>query len=143
MLEEILDYIHNYFILDEYEYKDTPVEISSGTINLPFLKENQYFYIKGSIFNDGVHRYPPSDLVDEVFAGKIYSMAIPPKLLNIVKEIDEWTNTYGTVINSPFQSESFGGYSYTKASGNSSSGNSSIDWKDVFGNKLKRWRKIS
>ena len=37
MLEEILDYIHNYFILDEYEYKDTPVEISSGTIDLPFF----------------------------------------------------------------------------------------------------------
>lgn len=143
MLEEVLDYIHNYFILNEYDYKDQPVEISSGTIDLPFLKENQYFYITGSIFNDGVHKYPSSDLIDEKFIGKIYAMNIPPKLLKVVDEIDEWAEKYGGTVNSPYQSESFGGYSYTKASGSNTSGNSIITWKDVFGNKLKRWRKIS
>lgn len=143
MLEEILDYIHNYFILNKYDYKDTPIEISSGIIDLPFLKDNQYFYITGSVFNDGVHQYPPSDLTDEVFTGKIYAMGVPLKLLEVVNEINEWTQKYGNAVNSPYQSESFGGYSYTKASGGNSSGSSAITWKDVFGHKLKRWRKIS
>ena len=141
MLEEILDYIHNYFISEKY--KDIRVEISSGSVNLPFLQPDQYFYIKGSIFNDGVHQYPPDDLEDEIFVGEIWAMSIPPRLLTLVQEISDWNTQYENTINSPYQSESFGGYSYNKASGNNSSGGSFITWKDIFGSKLNRWRKIA
>lgn len=140
MLEEILDYLHNYFISEKYE--NFPVEISSGTVNFPFLQENQYFCIRGSVFNDGVYQYPPNDLVDENFVGEIWAMKIPPRLLKVVGEIEEWADKYNSVVNSPYQSESWGGYSYTKASGNDSSGSLSVNWKSIFGNKLKRWRKI-
>ena len=47
---------------------------------------------------------------------------------------------YGEKSLSPYQSESFGGYSYTKAS---ASNGDQVDWKTVFRSRLNRWRKIS
>lgn len=137
MLEQILDYIHNYFEKDVVTGKYT---ISSGTIELDFLKCGQYFRICGSTFNDGVYQYPTVDLVDETFCGAVWAMAVPPAVIALSTEVDEWLDRYGKDTESPYQSESFGGYSYSKASG--SSGNGNIGWKDVFRDRLNRWRKI-
>lgn len=140
MLEQILDHIHNYFIKEVFKGEFV---ISSNSISLPFLQDEQYFYIKGSIFNDGLHQYPTDTLHDETFVGEIWAMAIPPALISLSYEITDWIAKYGEIVDSPYSSESFGGYSYTKASGSSSeNGNSPQSWQSIFRSKLNKWRKI-
>lgn len=142
MLEQILDHIHNYFVKDVYrgEY-----EIAANTIDLPFLVDGQYFKIVGSIFNDGLHEYPAFDLHDETFEGEIWALAIPRAIIKLSEEVDDWIEKYGEQAASPYQSESFGGYSYSKKSSGSQSSNRSdaFNWQDVFRSRLNHWRKIS
>lgn len=142
MLEQILDYIHNYF---ERDIVDGLFTISDGSVVLDFLQDGQYFRICGSVFNDGVHKYPANDLTDETFTGQIWAMAVPPAVIALADEITAWIDKYGDAMNSPYQSESFGGYSYSKGSGQNSSNNSSnpADWRVVFGSRLNHWRKIA
>lgn len=142
MLEQILDHIHNYFIKDVYkgEYK-----IVANAINLPFLIPGQYFKIVGSIFNDGLHEYPAFNLHDETFEGEIWALAIPNAVINLSEEVDDWIEKYGEQAASPYQSESFGGYSYSKKSFRNQSSNrgDAFNWQDVFRSRLNHWRKIS
>ena len=133
MLEEILDYIHNYFVIEEYPGN---YEVEAGSLNLDFLQENQYFMICGSVFNDGIHKYPSSDLQDESFKGVIRAMAVPQAVVALSVEIEEWVSKNPSSV---FTSESFGGYSYTRNGGKSGCG---ISWQDVFGSRLNKWRKI-
>lgn len=141
MLEEVLLYLHNWFCVRK-EFGTFRIE--SGYIDLPFLKDGQYFRILGSDFNEGVHQNPAIDLNDEVFCGAIWAMAIPPKLIELVAEIEDWQADNAESITSPFQSESFGGYSYSKASSSTSSSavSSSVTWMDVYGTRLAGYRKI-
>lgn len=142
MLEQILDYIHNYF---ERDIVDGSFTIFDGSVVLDFLQDGQYFRIHGSVFNDGVHRYPANDLTDETFTGQVWAMAVPPAVVALADEITAWVDKYGDAMNSPYQSESFGGYSYSKGSGQNSSNDSSnpADWRVVFGSRLNHWRKIA
>ena len=83
------------------------------------------------------------ELVDEIFEGDIWLMAIPKAFLDLVKEIEEWEKINGkadSAAMSPFTSESFGGYSYQKGTGATSDGSSS--WQTAFGKRLNIWRKI-
>lgn len=141
MLEQILDYIHNYFVKEVHNGTYT---IASGTLNVDFLLSGQYFRVVGSVLNDGVYKYPATNMTDETFTGYIWAMAVPPSVIALASEIEEWESKYGSVANSPYQSESFGGYSYTKASTSNSNGSNAVsDWRSVFGNRLNHWRKIS
>lgn len=142
MIEQILNYIHNYF---EKDIVHGTFTVSSGALDVDFLQDDQYFRIKGSVFNDGVHRFPTSDLIDESFHGEIWAMAVPPAVIALSNEIEEWVTKYGDQMDSPYQSESFGGYSYTKKSsgGSVNDGNDASDWRSVFRTRLNHWRKIS
>lgn len=114
------------------------------------LVENQYFRIVGSLFNDGVHKYLDAEdqLVDETFSGSIWAMAVPPAVIALCDDIQDWITKYGGVDGvamSPFSSESFGGYSYSKSSGGyygTGSGSGSIGWQNIFASRLNAWRKI-
>jgi hypothetical protein len=110
------------------------------------LKQGQYFRIIGSLFNEGVHQYPPSDLVDESFDGAVWALAIPKEVVDLSNNIDAWNQKYGgidSVAMSPYNSESFGGYSYSKSGGGSSDGSSKAGtWRGAFASELNRWRKI-
>lgn len=142
ILTEICEYLNNYFWDKKINGKFT---ISGGSIDVPALKEGQYFRIVGSIFNDGVHIYPATDLKDEEFTGSIWSMAVPSTVIAIASDVNDWQTKYGNVNSeamSPFNSESFAGYSYSKSgSGNANSG-SNIGWQDVFGGRLNKYRKL-
>lgn len=139
MLEQILDFIHNYFVHEVYRGKFV---IAEGSIVLPDLQDGQYIKICKSVFNDGVHKFPDDELHDEVFAGEVWALAIPPAILSLADEVDAWVEKYGNQASSPFQSESFGGYSYTKASGSSADGSGGVSWQSVFGSRLNAYRKI-
>lgn len=136
MLEEILNNIHNFFVVPGGVHRGT-FSISSGTTEIDGLQDGQFFRIVGSVFNDGVHRYPDSNLTDETFTGEIWFMAVPPALLALANTIEEWRNTHQPT---EFVSEAFGGYSYTRGT----NGNTGVPmgWQDVFRGQLNAWRKI-
>ena len=122
--------------------------ISGGALNIAGdIQPNQYYRIVGSVFNDGVYQRGKETLVDETFEGAIWLMAVPKDVLDLATEIKAWQDKYGGISSenmSPFQSESFGGYSYQKASGGNStaSGSTVPTWQGVFADRLRRYKKI-
>lgn len=100
-----------------------------------FSPPGQFFRVVGSVSCDGVYRCGDKLPADETFDGAVWAMAIPPALEAIAVEIEEWKAKNADVLASPYQSESFGGYSYTK-------GSDSASWQGVFAKRLNRWRKL-
>lgn len=115
-------------------------EIANGKVKLPLL-DGQYFRIIDSVFNDGVYKYGDDlDLTDETFDGAVWALIIPKPVLNLVKEIEAWEEKNGAVASGVYQSESFGGYSYTKATDATTGG--AVTWESAFRSRLSAWRKI-
>jgi hypothetical protein len=142
ILTEVCEYLNNYFWEKKISGNFT---ISDGAIDAIGLKEGQFFRIVGSTFNDGVHVYPANDLKDEEFNGSVWAMAVPQAVIAIVSDISEWQTKYGNVNSeamSPFASESFAGYSYSKSGSGNANGGSNITWQDVFGGRLNKYRKL-
>lgn len=143
MITELCAHLRNYFIRSDNDVHCGTYKITNGSISLPFMKDGQYFRIIGSLFNDGVHVYNATDLIDEEFEGEIWAMAVPSAFISISDEIDEWNKKYKDIANNPYSSESFGGYSYMKSAGVSVQGTSAdISWQSVFRARLNRWRKL-
>ena len=147
MLTELCKEINNWFNYNQPKYFGDFV-ISDGALTGDYrLQEGQYYRIVGSLFNDGVHKYGEDTLNDEIFNGAIWAMAIPSEVIALAAEIDAWKAKYQSLDSpsmSPYNSESFGGYSYTKSSGASSSGNVDLSgtWQGAFADRLNHWRKI-
>jgi hypothetical protein len=137
MLTDLCHELHNWF---EVEKHYGEFEIAGGALTASFLQPGQYFRIIGSIFNDGVWQYGDT-LTDETFDGAIWAMAIPPAVLELNDQIDSWLKQYGETQNSPYSSESFGGYSYSKNSSGGSGADKST-WQGVFAPRLNKWRKM-
>lgn len=159
-LDDLCRELNNYFDMDryfgEFVIEDGIIDLT-GTGILP----NQYFRIAGSVFNDGVYKYEPEVdpteenpethrpvLEDETFDGAVWLMSIPKGVLSLMEEINAWEEKYGGADSqaaSPFQSESFGGYSYSKSGGSSSGDADTGDagsWQKAFHNRLNKYRKI-
>ena len=139
MLTDICASIRNYFCQDSDKHFGR-FTISGGSIApLDFLQEGQYFRIIGSVFNDGVYQYPATSLTDEVFEGAVWAMALPPSIIALSAEIEEY-NKSDAGKPSPYASESFGGYSYQKfTDGNGGDGSR---WQKAFASRLAKWRKL-
>lgn len=132
MIDAICASLRNYFVV---EIVDGEYTVTDREITLPFLAAGQFFRVVGSVFCDGVYRCGDKLPADETFDGAIWAMAIPPTLEELAAEIEEWKAKNADVLASPYQSESFGGYSYTK-------GSDSASWQGVFAKRLNRWRKL-
>lgn len=149
MLTELCAEIRNYFLRDyRKDIHAGTFTVSGGGIEaLSFLQNGQYYRIVGSAFNDGVWKYGEvnSSMKDETFSGAVWAMAVPPAVIALSEEIDNWVEANSDVLSSPFQSESFGGYSYVKGSGHvgSSGRNTVYSWQDQFSAKLSPYRRIS
>lgn len=141
MLEELMRECRNWFVAPNGVHLGT-FTIKDGSIALPFLRAGQYFRIVGSVLNDGVYQYGDCALRDETFEGAVWAMAVPSEFLRLEEEIKAWRTQYENAANSPFQSESFAGYSYTKSSANGNSGGSVTCWQGVFASRLNKWRKL-
>ena len=138
MLTELCAELRNWFVVPDGVHIKT-YTISGGSIApLDFLREGQYFRIVGSVFNDGVYQYPATSLTDEVFEGAVWAMALPPSILALSAEIKAY-NDSDAGKPSPFTSESFGGYAYTKAT---DSNGAPIGWQKAFASRLSKWRKL-
>lgn len=141
-ISELCTELNNWF---EREVYSGTFEIRDGVLDVDFLLSDQYFRVAGSVFNDGVHKFPDVQLTDETFSGEIWAMAVPPDVISLVSAINDWEEKNATAINSPYSSESFGGYSYslTGQSDNSGSATSTgATWQGKFRTQLNKWRKI-
>ena len=139
MLEQVLMNIRRWLPVEGGIYSGT-FTIKDGGITLPFLADGQYFRICGSVFNDGLHQYNVLDLTDETFNGTIWALSIPQPIIDLANEIQEWQDKNADALSSPYSSESFGGYSYSKAT-NSETGGAET-WQSHFKQQLSAWRKI-
>lgn len=135
MLEQVLTYLNNWFLMDIYE---GTYNVRDGSITLPFLQDGQYFRIMGSVFNDGLYQYPAYGLVDEEFAGSVWALAIPRGIIDIASEMETWESKNGAAAAGPYQSESFGGYSYSKSTGKSGA---AFTVFDAFSTQLSAYKK--
>lgn len=146
MLTEICGYLNNYFdverrtglikIQDEVIYCDNK-EVS--------MEEGQYFALLRKNFVLGVYIYGTDELDDKEFSGAIWMLDIPQDFLSIASEIEAWQTKYGGSDNaamSPFNSESFGGYNYSKGSSASSTSNA-VTWQDMYRSRLAKYKKVS
>ena len=138
MLEQVLMNIRNWFPVKGGIYSGT-FTIKDGGITLPFLADGQYFRICGSVFNDGLHQYNVLDLIDETFTGTIWALAIPKAVIELAAEIEAWETKNGEAASGIYQSESFGGYQYSKQT--ASDGGQLTVWS-VFRKRLNQWRKL-
>jgi hypothetical protein len=151
MLTELCAYLRNYFLVD-YLHPEERIHYGTYTIEQghfvespSFLSDGQYFRIVGSLFNDGVYCYGKDELMDETFTGSIWAMSVPPEVSALANDISAWIVANSQSLSSPYQSESFGGYSYSKSSGGGSSGNPSAaySWQDQFASRLAPYRRLS
>ena len=154
MLKEVLDYIRNYFVPLHAEQRT--YTISGGMISPDFgAEEGDRFLICMSRRNDGVYTYhstgiknddddAAAGLRDETFAGTIRVCSVPPALIALSGEIKNWVENNLGALTSPFQSESFNGYSYELRSGNGTTrngGTAQVTWRDIFGKQLEHYRR--
>lgn len=141
MLEELMRECRNWFVAPDGVHLGT-FTIKDGSVSLPFLVSGQYFRIVGSVFNDGVYQYGAAELADETFDGAVWALLVPPAFLALAEEIQDWSDQYENAVNSPFQSESFAGYSYTLKSDGTAQGGSANGWRGAFSSRLANWRKL-
>ena len=143
ILTEICKVLKNWFIKSDNDIYFDKFTIRDNTVSpvLDFLQVGQYYRIVGSVFNDGVHTFgDESDtLIDETFDGAVWAMYVPKDVLDLDAEITAWVDKNRDALASPYTSESFGGYSYTKAT---TANGSTYGWQDAFKSRLNRWRKI-
>lgn len=136
MLEQVLQHLNNWFLVPDGIHSGE-FTVQDGGITLPFLQIGQYFRVVGSVFNDGLHQYPAKDMTEETFDGAVWALAVPKSVISLADEIAAWDEKNG--VPGPYTSESFGGYSYSKATNTSGV---AVGWQDVFKGRLNTWRRI-
>lgn len=148
MLTEICGYLKNWFentvLLDTFTISDNVITRSDGS-TVSFFGCN-YFRVVGSkpSINDGIYPVNKFTLQDDTFRGGIWMMAVPADLLTLEADIEAWCEKYAGADSpamSPFNSESFGGYSYSKSGGSSANG-AGASWENAFAARLARFRKL-
>ena len=141
MLDKLLRELGWYRRPNKYvsQIKVEKFTIEGGNITpSDFLKENDYYRIIGSKFNDGLYQYPNSDLTDEEFDGAVWVMRIPPAVITLAQDIEKYAQS-DAGKQSAYVSESFGGYSYTKAT---NSKGVPLNWEHLHADELNQWRII-
>lgn len=142
MLNEVLQAINNYFVVDYCDASE--IKVDRVTVDEPNLfSKRQFILILGSKINDGVYRIndisgndlivdSTLDLIEESTEGiLVCGLAIPRAILDLAVEIE----TYNNVNKGTIKSESLGDYSVTY------SGNEDVSWITVFRKKLQPYKK--
>ena len=135
MLGELCAEVRNYFVEKIHNGRFV---IKDGALATPLdLKDGQYLRIVGSTFNDGVYSFPLSNLVDEEFEGAIWAMSVPPSVIALANDVKKYKESE---VGKPtaYTSESFGGYSYSKATDQNGV---PLSWQKVFATELNKYRR--
>ncbi len=140
MLEEVLAHLHNWFVKDVISGSFV---VADGKINLSEGQIGQYFRIIGSVFNDGLHKIGEGSLVDEEFEGTVQLLAVPKAVVELAEEIGAWCEKNADALSSPYTSESFGGYSYSKSADSVGGSGAPLGWQYQFRSRLNTWKKLA
>lgn len=140
MIQEVLQYLNNYFVVDTVD--SSLIETDGITVLENKFVVGQYILVLYSKLNDGVYKISgitgnklsidtDLDLLEESGAFYVCGLAIPRAVLTICGEID----TYNTNHSSMARSESLGDYSVTW-------GNDDVSWISSFRKRLAPYRKV-
>ena len=143
MIGQVCAEVKNYFIQKDVDIHASNYTVTNGQIGpVPFLKDGQYYRIVGSALNDGVYKHgtDDTDLAAEEFFGAVWAMRVPRDFVALCEEIQSWDAQNGEALSGPYSSESFGGYSYSKATG---SDGGAYTWRDQFRTRLNAYRRLS
>lgn len=132
----VMRHVRNFF---ERGWVDGTLVISGGVLSVPV--DAPYIAITGSRYNDGVHRML-SDTVaerplrDETFSGRVWLLYPPADFLDLCRDASEFDdkNPAGAL-----KSESFGEYSYTRASAGSGA---PLTWETALQSRLMPYRRM-
>ena len=64
-------------------------------------------------------------------------MCVPASLLKLTEEIEAWQSANADKLASPYTSESFADYTYSKAT---NADGTAYSWQTAFAARLKAWR---
>lgn len=136
MLEAMLTHLHNWFPVRNGKHAGAFV-IASGVLSPDIgLVSGQYYRIRGSIFNDGLHRIDGGEaMTDEAFTGEVWALSIPKAVQELAEEITAWRESNPETDKT---SESFGGYSYSRAQSETGGVGG---WQAAFAGRLNAWRR--
>ena len=151
LLEEVCQNLRNWFVsYDKGDVFSGSFEVKDGVITgqgqtkTPTINAGDYFRIIGSRQNDGVYIAGTDTPKDEYFNGQVWILRPPAAFLALLNDIAQWQERNGAADSanmSPFTSESFGGYSYSKGAAGQTGG-TAITWQRQFSSRLNAWRKI-
>lgn len=129
----------------ETGYLKTTFTISGGAIAPAALfRPGTYIAVEDSMFHNGVFRVGeggmleglPTGVFDETFTGRVYFLNPPSGFLSLCEEIAQFIEK---TPKGAYQSESFGAYSYTRASGK----NGGVQtWQERFEKDLAEYRRM-
>ena len=117
MLNKVCRYLKNWFVKTYYigavTVSDGAVSVNGEPIS---MNEGDYFALVRTRYVYGVYQYG-DEIEDSTFDGAVWVMDVPPEILAILPDLTAWETANGaeSPAASPYQSESFGGYSYNKA----------------------------
>lgn len=127
---------------DDYVIADGALSTLDDTI-----KTGQYIAIYGSTLNDGIWKVGAdgaiaSDLTgvtaqDETFRATIYPLKVPNDFVALSLEITAYRTAAKEA--SPYVSESFLGYSYSKAQ---KQGGGTVTWQQQFADRLAPYKRM-
>lgn len=147
MLTEICGYLNNYFDVERHYGH---IRVQGGVVYCDekqiSMDAGQYFALFRKNFVLGVYKYGTDTLEDKQFDGAVWLMDLPQAFLSLVAEITAWQAKYGGVDSaavSPFNSETFGGYTYMKGSSSNSVQGAVTDWQGIYRSRLAQYKKVS
>lgn len=129
----------------ESGYFKTDFTIQDGAITPHALfAPGSYIAIEDSAFHNGVFRVGsdgvlegvPAGVFDEKFTGKVWFLRPPSGFLSLCEEIAAFVEK---TPKGAYQSESFGAYAYTRASGKNGG---VLTWQERFSNELSEYRRM-
>ncbi len=127
----VMRHVHNYF---ERGFIDGEFTVSGGVLNP--MPRAPYVAITGSVWHDGVYRIDElREQPEETFVGRVWALHPPDDFIRMCEQIATYDeqNPAGAL-----QSESFGEYSYARASCQ----NGVIGWQTAFAQQLVPYRRM-
>jgi len=145
MLENVLEYLNNFFINSRYSVIDIETDGVTGVFDTDDFIATQYVSIDGTKVNDGVYKIlsvtSTKLTLDATMIAEtpknciLWGLAVPKIVVDLTAEI----STYDGASTKGIKSESQGNRSVSY--GTSLSGGSS-DWQSVFGSSLAPYRQL-
>lgn len=142
-LLNILKYLNNYFYKFREDNSNFKIENNKIKVKGKYIP-GQYIRIYNSYLNDGIFQVIGVEDgaitieggINEEFDGVIFSLSIPRDILKLSEKVKEYNQKN---VNNGIISESFEGYSYTKATNNNGE---LVQWHDAFKSELAPYKKM-